>query len=556
MKLKLSIKVIVSVTFLIMVQFSNLVQISSNSGYKVNESSHKLNYQADKSRSQIKITSEIQKNTNNEMLGLESFTNKSYFKNNNKNNSEQGKNKLKFLNDSTKFVSTGEINTATSVTKINGDFTAKFRINKLPAQGQTGIGLSTINYPTGKNFGPKEWAGRVQLEGNDKQLIITDNYVIADKLKWIDESHANFKEGSIVTIFRNKSDVGFRIDEQLNMYKGYFPEDAYLIITAKNPGTEVELLSYIKKPLEFGKSFNENTKPSVEQRLKEVQQKYGMLEKGPEVYERVMEAVFANPKSNSAKSGSNKLDANAIIHNDEVLQSPNGIYTAEIREAELVIVENSGKPNEGILWKNKSVGSARGSKQIMGLLGDGTLFLQSDDIGSEYYWTNKDRKTTRGFTPPFSLKIKDNGELVVEDKNNSVLWTTDSAVVPITNKIGTSLSKMVPLDNDQCIVSDFRKARLCNKNGSFEITDQNGNVKWKNSSAMQLGSSTKLLLDLNCRLVIRDDKQEFWSKAPNYPSGECVVVVSDKGDLEVRKKALNSSPLISSTNPNATIKAQ
>lgn len=440
---------------------------------------------------------------------------------------------IKFINDSSKFESTDQINTSTSIGQlIKGDFTIKFFINKLQLKGFSGIGLSTFQYPDNKMFlNNNQWVGMIKLEKNQKQWLLTDNFVIAENGKWKDNPNASFKEGDQITIFRNKSDIGFRINDFPNDYKYDFPEDLYFVLCLKAPNSIVEAKSFIKRSLDFGKAGNSNSE-LIESILSQAQQRVGNNDISMTAHRKIMEALFN--KNNSAKgvTGSNTLEAGSSIYNSQVLVSPNGIYSVEIRNAELLVVENSGKSNEGILWKNGTSGNSKGEKQILGLLNDATLYLQTDGI-NDYYWTNKDRKSRKGFTPPFAAKIKDNGEFVIEDKNYSIIWTTNSAVVNSNNSIGDYLDRMVPLSNQKCIISENRKRKLCNNKGGIEVIDTNNKITWNNYSAKDKIDAS-LILQLNCNLNIKNDEKNFWSVP--IQSDSCVLIVNDKGYLEIKKQ--------------------
>lgn len=512
----------------IILMFSQCNQISVYSGIKanlMNESSHKLNYQLEKSMIQLKLTSEKE--------------NESLISNNNKDST----NIVKFINDSTVFsLPLNGDNTASSLKPISGDFTAIFKINSIPNnnKGYTGIGLSSFKYENSvQKLSQSQWAGMIKYEDSSKkQWLITDNYNIAENGKWVSNPGSHFKTGDSVTIFRKANNVGFRVNDMPNEYKYYFDGDLYFIICLKLPKTSIESVSLVENATEFGFNSNIKLNNSVDARLAASQKRVGIKDLSDTAYKIIMDSLFNKEDSTSAKSGSNTLSPNSTIRNNQILQSPNDVYSVEIRNAELVVVENSGKSDEGILWKNGTIGESKSDKQILGLLADGTLYLQSDG-NNEYYWTNKDRKKG-SFTPPYMAKIKDNGEFSIEDSNYSTIWSTNSQVVDKNNSVGNYLSKNVPLNDKQCIISSNRKSKLCNHNKMLEITNIKNKNIWQNYKSLGV-SSLSIKLNLKCHLTVIGDEKELWNSGMiNGTSDDnCRLILTDEGYIEIVNSSTN-----------------
>ena len=524
----------------------------------LNESSHLLNFKAEKSQNQINLSS---------ISSFKLNTKKAKFKDTDNNN------QIFFINKSPEFTSTDNVtcvNHQGDAIKEDFSMKVKFLANPSNETGYTGIGFST--YQLGKNKQNKTqpptnsekleeniWIGMIKHKNqNKKQWLMTDNFAIAENGRWKKTPFSTFKVGDTITLFRNKNEIGFRVNDNPNDYKYFLKEDLFVVLCSKKEQTQLKVIHFSKRPLSLvDSSASLGKKDTLENKLKVFQNKYKEEEDNIDnksALSIVAKILYSNPVVNAEGiDGNPTLNAGEQIKNTQMLQSPNKKYTVEIRNAELVVVEDSHLPTEGVIWKNGTVGESPGTGQVLGLLEDSTLYLQTAGK-PDYYWTNKDRLNRNKFTAPYTALIKDNGEFVVQDSNHSAIWTTNSAVVNEHDCIGSFLSKNLPLVDGQCIKSSQRKYKLCNKNGIFTVKDPNSKVKWKNLTAKN--TKAELLLDMSCNITIRKktssdrEEDESYQTLWKVPTGanECVLIVNDEGAVEVKSRE-NATAVLWTSNP-------
>ena len=107
----------------------------------------------------------------------------------------------------------------------------------------------------------------------------------------------------------------------------------------------------------------------------------------------------------------------SILPVEHYLLSSNGKYRLEMQNnGELAIYSNRGDNN--VIWISPN---SEGPAKQAQIRNDGTLVI-SKDCGP--IWTSK--KSTTG-TAPFTLTLRDDGNLVIEDSNMNLIWESKSS---------------------------------------------------------------------------------------------------------------------------------